>query len=318
MASSGRRSLLEEAKEAEIPKGKFPTAEEFRAAGRAALSDQARNDEALREDATRAIDQLRALNSLDSDKVETDLSSLTNELSKLSIDNFAERERVYNRVMADYPCSVGKAVSKKERDETGKHHSTLVYGEITFDSFALVFDKIKATYGQPCPINGLPGVMQEPGGIFYDIGSGTGKPVFAAVALHAFKKAVGIEILEGLFHTSQEIAIKWEAEAKPALRGLNSGVDTEVEFLCGDFTDISTGRDWTDGDVLFANSTCFDDKLMGTLANLAAGLKKGAIFITLTKRLPSPHFKVLESEMYTMSWGGATVYVQQKVDDPQA
>jgi hypothetical protein len=104
-----------------------------------------------------------------------------------------------------------------------------------------------------------------------------------------------------------------------------------VEFLCGDFTDISTGRDWTDGDVLFANSTCFDDKLMGTLANLAgawacmrcggvmrwfggeevlvlsimghlvmrvcvrvcppAGLKKGAIFITLTKRLPSPHFK---------------------------
>jgi hypothetical protein len=27
MASSGRRSLLEEAKEAEIPKGKFPTAE---------------------------------------------------------------------------------------------------------------------------------------------------------------------------------------------------------------------------------------------------------------------------------------------------
>jgi ribosomal protein L4 len=42
------------------------TPQEFRAAGRAALSDQARNDEALREDATRAIDQLRALNSLDS------------------------------------------------------------------------------------------------------------------------------------------------------------------------------------------------------------------------------------------------------------
>jgi hypothetical protein len=34
------------------------------------------------------------------------------------------------------------------------------------------------------------------------------------------------QILEGLFHTSQEIAIKWEAEAKPALRGLNNGVDT--------------------------------------------------------------------------------------------
>lgn len=36
---------------------------------------------------------------------------------------------------------------------------------------------------------------------------------------------------------------------------------------------------------------------------LAAGLKKGAFFITLTKRLPSSHFKVLENELYTMSWG---------------
>lgn len=43
----------------------------------------------------------------------------------------------------------------------------------------------------------------------------------------------------------------------------------------------------------------------------------GSFFITLTKRLPSSHFKVLESEMYNMSWGGATVYVQQKVTHPQ-
>jgi hypothetical protein len=33
-------------------------------------------------------------------------------------------------------------------------------------------------------------------------------------------------------------------------------------------------------------------------AGLTAGLKKGAIFITLTKRLPSTHFKV-RKEMVT-------------------
>jgi len=47
-----------------------------------------------------------------------------------------------------------------------------------------------------------------------------------------------------------------------------------------------------------------------------AGMKLGSFFVTLTKRLPSPHFKVLESEMYTMSWGGATVFIQQKVTPP--
>ena len=37
--------------------------------------------------------------------------------------------------------------------------------------------------------------------------------------------------------------------------------------------------------------------------------------MTLTKRLPSSDFVVLEYEMHQMSWGGATVYIQQKVTD---
>ena len=75
--------------------------------------------------------------------------------------------------------------------------------------------------------------------------------------------------------------------------------------------------DWSDGDVLFANSTCFDDALMKKVAGQAVTLKKGAVFITFTKRLPSHHFEVLEHQMYQMSWGGATVYIQQKMTDPE-
>lgn len=37
-------------------------------------------------------------------------------------------------------------------------------------------------------------------------------------------------------------------------------------------------------------------QLMNRMAAVAAGLKKGAFFITFTKRLPSPHFKVSEME----------------------
>jgi len=53
------------------------------------------------------------------------------------------------------------------------------------------------------------------------------------------------------------------------------------------------------------------------LAKIAGGMRKGTFFITLTKRLPSSDFVVLEYEMYKMSWGEATVFVMQKTTDPK-
>lgn len=41
----------------------------------------------------------------------------------------------------------------------------------------------------------------------------------------------------------------------------------------------------------------------------------GAFVISLTKRIPSSDFKVLEYEMYRMSWGEATIFIHQKITD---
>lgn len=60
---------------------------------------------------------------------------------------------------------------------------------------------------------------------------------------------------------------------------------SEVEFVLGDALDMNV-CDWSDATVVFANSTCFDDGLMRRMASAATALKKGTIFITLTKRLP--------------------------------
>jgi hypothetical protein len=38
----------------------------------------------------------------------------------------------------------------------------------------------------------------------------------------------------------------------------------------------------------------------------------GTFAITFTKRLPSEKWTVLEHEVYLMSWGNATVYIQKK------
>jgi hypothetical protein len=59
---------------------------------------------------------------------------------------------------------------------------SLIYGEVEFASFSKVLRKISPA----------------PGGVFYDLGSGTGRAVFVARFLHDFKECKGIELLEGL------------------------------------------------------------------------------------------------------------------------
>ena len=71
---------------------------------------------------------------------------------------------------------------------------------------AITLEKIKKIYGRPdIGSSGPNGVMQVRGGIFYDLGSGTGKAVIAAALMHNFAVCCGIELLEGLHTISLEI-----------------------------------------------------------------------------------------------------------------
>ena len=53
--------------------------------------------------------------------------------------------------------------------------------------------------------------------------------------------------------------------------------------------------------------------MMAKLATIADKMKVGTFCVTFTKRLPSAKWQVLEHQVYTMSWGNATVYIQKKV-----
>jgi hypothetical protein len=83
-------------------------------------------------------------------------------------------EEVYDHIMGAFPVMLGKATSKRERNE--RHlakDSNLVYGEITFEGFGFAFQKIKDVYGKPNQgASGPNGVLQSRGGKFYDLGSG--------------------------------------------------------------------------------------------------------------------------------------------------
>lgn len=252
--------------------------------------------------------------------------------------------QLYKKVVVGaMPLVLAKELSKTERKETKRSETTLIYGEISFPAIAAILEKIRGEYGRPRTVTvpapdpdgsgegstpsssstsssssfEFAGVMQAPGvDVLVDLGSGAGKPVFAAAALYPFKRVVGVEILESLHRAALEVLERWDAEARPRLAAHHGG-DTEVVLLQGDFLDVRGVRDWpAEADVVVANSTCYDDRLMHRIGEAAARMKQGALVVTLTRHLPSPFFHVLFCEAMHMSWGEATVYIQQKMTPP--
>jgi hypothetical protein len=98
---------------------------------------------------------------------------------------------------------------------------------------------------------------------------------------------VGIEILRSLHLQAEKVQARFEAHFAQFL-SLDASPPA-VALFDGSFLDF----DWADGDVVFANSTCFDDELMADMSKQAEKLKPGAIVVTFTKVLwlfpPSPH-----------------------------
>ena len=112
-------------------------------------------------------------------------------------------------------------------------------------------------------------------GNFYDLGSGMGKGVVAMSLLCHFKKLIGIE------------------------------------FLHGNFLEQS----WDDTSIMFANSTCFSENLMKSIATKANNeCKKGTIIITFTKRLTTLNsdWELRDGFQRLMTWGIATVYIHRR------
>lgn len=197
-----------------------------------------------------------------------------------------EYQKKWDDLFQDCSTDFAKKASKMERDELGLKKASLVYGEISFVSFGVVF---------------LNQIKLKPGGVYYDLGSGTGRSVFAAEMLHDFDKLIGVEILESLHTAAVDVLEKFRASRSDASK-------KQIDFIRSDFLEL----DWSDGDMVFANSTCFDEQLMLQLGQKGQHLKEGAYFVTFTKQLKSPYFDLIHSKQYRMSWGIATVHVQRR------
>ncbi|RLN47804.1 hypothetical protein BBJ28_00022292 [Nothophytophthora sp. Chile5] len=223
-------------------------------------------------------------------------------ISTLSEETMAAMTLAFEALYEEHPLSVAKLASRTERREREYISMSLVYGEIAFTPFKVVLDVLKRWHH----------VLAKPGGVFLDIGSGSGKAVFAATLLHDFDACVGIEVLEGLHAISQDVLQRWEKVIKPTHPLSMQKKRTRISFTLGD----ALVCDWpSNADLVFLNSTCFGERLMSALARkLALCCKPGAIIITATHELPdTQNFEKLRQLTVTQeAWGDATWYLHRK------
>ena len=152
-------------------------------------------------------------------------------------------------------------------------------------------------------------------GVFYDLGSGTGKAVLAMSLMHKFKRLVGIEYLENLFKLSQTVKQSYNNTINEKFENhrelLSLDRPNNIEFLQGDFLKQS----WEDASFIFANSTCFSTDLMNNIANKAnKECKSGTVIVTFTKRLNklNSEWELTDGFRRLMAWGIATIYIHKR------
>lgn len=214
-------------------------------------------------------------------------------VNKTKICDYKYKEKYQNDfdvIFVDIPYEKASNASLLDRKALESASLSLIYGEILspepiFNIFALILKKQDKLF-----FNGAK---------FYDLGSGSGRPVVAAALLYPFESCTGIEILPGLFNLSVIVENRWNSVKFDSCQH-----KPHINFLLGSFLNINICN-WLDGDVVFANSTCFNADMMRGLYELSLKMKIGSIFITLSYSLATysnSAWQLLTESRENMSW----------------
>ena len=221
--------------------------------------------------------------------------------------------------IAPWPCACNAQPATRPLTPAAPHLAFCVNhrgpGEVTFEAMDAVLEGVARQ---------LAGRGRKGGGVFLDLGSGSGKAVVAASLLGDFSRTVGIEIIDELHVLSIDMAstlrqLLFEEACAPATAMVSEESvhphkgDVDLSYIHGDFT----SEPWPKGvSVVLANSTCFGAGLLRVIGELA--WEAGAtVIVTFTEPLQmytTCAWEVAETLTLVMSWGSATVFVHRLVD----
>mmetsp|Transcript_21999 Transcript_21999/g.31607 ORF Transcript_21999/g.31607 Transcript_21999/m.31607 type:complete len:338 (-) Transcript_21999:178-1191(-) len=150
---------------------------------------------------------------------------------------------------------------------------------------------------------------------FVDLGSGGGKAVFTAFFSGLFFSCVGIELLPRLYKASKQYLRYYKRRILSSIEADEITAENKIDFIHGDFTYLdwssgyvssssnrssnqegSKGGDEQSTAIIFALSTCFDDKSLRRTALIANKLSTGSFLICTTfSFLSTAYFDLLDT-----------------------
>lgn len=184
----------------------------------------------------------------------------------------------------------GYEISRDARISSGLDTEKLLYGELPFKTWKEIVTKANP----------------KTDGVFFDLGSGTGRIVFASFLNFDFKKTIGIELLEGLHNKACEIKKEFDKNIKDIISSHSK--DRKIEFVMQNIFDT----DLREADFIFMNHPFKDDGIFSKLEEkFLSELKSGTKIVTTIRSLKNPKFKQLGSENFEFSWGNSSAYFAQ-------
>lgn len=182
-------------------------------------------------------------------------------------------------------------ISLNYRQEKHIDGDEYTYGEIVVPAFAELMRR----------------VHPQPGEIFYDLGCGAGKAVFAAALCFPFLQVKGVELLPPIYALAvatqkrfNELVIEDAFFRKEVFN---------IEFIRGNLLK----KDFSQGNIFFMNATCFKYKDWQGLQKKLGTLPVGTRLVVVTRELESDAFELIDGATYQMSWGPCAVYVYRKI-----
>ena len=239
--------------------------------------------------------------SLAAEKRDPHVGSYVDYVDYVDYSVVAAGEALYDSVCEGVTTRLGFMAShagRKNLREEEQLDSSFHFGEALFRPVACALEKVKRKYG------GLPA---EGGGVFYDLGAGTGKMCVAAAVTHRFDLAVGIEILPELHAWGQKVARRFAASSHPLTQ------ETEIKMVLGDIREYPW---WDDANLIFCNTLAFSEALLDVFAERLSRLRPGVIILHSGRINEKPafqaHFELLEFGFHRFSWGSSSIWYHRR------
>ena len=199
-------------------------------------------------------------------------------------NTYAVLSKLYDNVNAH-------RISLDERKALDITDPAYTYGEIDFFSFAAALKVCEPKAAE----------------VFYDIGAGAGKTVFAAALLYDFSKTQGIEALPALHSLCLKQLDLLLVQMKEKKYFKNKQVN--IEFSHQNLLETA----FSDADILFVNATCYIDDFWQAVCEKINGLKVGSRIILASKRLKGDCFALIDAQMAITSWGSNSLFIYTKI-----